>query len=190
MTRRFSLRCGECRQKTMVIATVPYDISVDHDGKRYDVHLPAMTVPKCTNCGALSLDDSANEQIDTAFRKMAGLLLPSEILQGRIDVGFPNQQEFAKCIGVSAGTVSRWENGSQVQQRFHDGVLRGFFQLEEFRAFLAELHGVNLRAQDATEITGIVFNCGALQFAGPMELPSQIIVDGPNAKFEPIPGGR
>jgi DNA-binding transcriptional regulator YiaG len=154
----------------MALATVPYDISVDHDGKRYDVHLPAMTVPQCTNCGAMSLDDSATEQIDTAFRRMAGLLLPSEILQGRIDVGFPNQQEFAKCIGVSAGTVSRWENGSQVQQHFHDGMLRAFFRLEELRIFLANLHGVTYSAGGITEVA-MVFNAvslsvDSLRFAG------------------------
>jgi putative zinc finger/helix-turn-helix YgiT family protein len=139
-TRRFAKMCGECRQKTMAVATVPFDVSMDHDGRRYDVHLDALTVPKCSNCGAISLDDAANEQIDLAFRRKAGLLTPQEIRQRRVQIGFSQQQEFAKCFGVSPGTVSRWENGSQVQQSFHDGMLRAFFELEELRVFLAKLH--------------------------------------------------
>lgn len=143
MARRFAKICGNCRQKTMVVATIPFDISIDHDGKQYDVHLDAMTVPRCTNCNAISLDEMANEQIDLAFRKKSGLLTPDAIRQGRILVGFQNQQEFARCFGVSPCTVSRWENGSQTQQSFHDGMLRAFFDLEELRSYLADLHGVD-----------------------------------------------
>jgi DNA-binding transcriptional regulator YiaG len=126
----------------MALATVPYRIQIDHDGKKYDVHIPALSVPKCANCGALSIDDAASEQIDNAFRQEANLLTPAEIRQGRIDAGFPQQEEFAKCFGVGVSTVSRWETGAQVQQRFHDGMLRAFFEIAELRTFLAALHGV------------------------------------------------
>lgn len=40
-TRRFAPRCGQCRQKTMALATVPFDILISHDGRDYDVHIPA-----------------------------------------------------------------------------------------------------------------------------------------------------
>lgn len=107
MARRFAKICGNCRQKAMEISAVKFDVSIDHDGKQYDVHLDALSVPKCAKCGAISLDNFANEQIDIAFRQKAGLLTSAQIKRGRADVGFPNQQEFAKCFGVSASTVSR-----------------------------------------------------------------------------------
>jgi DNA-binding transcriptional regulator YiaG len=140
--RRYSPRCAECRQKTMAIDTVPFRIQIDHDGKKYDVGIPNLTVPKCTNCGAISVDEIASEQIDKAFRAEAKLLTPSEIREGRIRTGFPQQAEFAQCFGISVSTLSRWENGAQVQQHFHDGVLRAFFSSSDLRTFLAQLHGV------------------------------------------------
>ncbi len=86
--RRFSKRCAECRQKTMAIAVVPYDIQIDHDGKKYDVHVPALSVPQCADCGALSIDEVASAQIDDAFRQKAGLLSPADIRSNRIRLGF------------------------------------------------------------------------------------------------------
>jgi putative zinc finger/helix-turn-helix YgiT family protein len=144
--RLFSKRCGECRQKTMAIAVVPYEIQIDHDGKKYDVNVPALSVPKCTNCGALSIDENASEQIDSAFRKTAKLLTPTEIKEGRIKLGYSQQAEFAKVFGIAVSTLSRWETGAQIQQHFHDSMLRTFFKLPEMRASLSELHGVEYKS--------------------------------------------
>jgi len=126
----------------MAIAIVPYDLRIDHDGKKFDVHIPALSVPRCSNCGALSIDQEASDQIDLAFRQKAELLTSTQIREGRIQAGFDQQQDFAKCFGVSVHTVSRWETGAQIQQRFHDGILRAFFVNSELREFLAGLHGV------------------------------------------------
>ncbi len=53
-----------------------------------------------------------------------------------------NQQEFAECLGVAGPTVCRWETGAQIQQRFHNDVMRAFFDVPQFRDYLARLHGV------------------------------------------------
>jgi DNA-binding transcriptional regulator YiaG len=121
----------------MAIATVPYDVRIDHDGRKYDVHIDTLSVPQCTNCGAISIDSDASEQIDRAFRRAAELLSPQEIRERRIAAGFHHQQDFARVLGVSPSTLNRWENGAQVQQRFHDRMLRAFFDVPEFRAYLA-----------------------------------------------------
>ena len=139
----------------MAIATVPYSIQIGHDGTKYGVHIPAFSVPKCTDpaCGAISIDDSASEQIDAAFRQTASLLTPAEIREGRMRLGFRQQQEFAQCLGIAVSTLSRWETGAQVQQHFHDGILRAFFALPDLRAFLASLHGAECAAADSAEVT-------------------------------------
>jgi putative zinc finger/helix-turn-helix YgiT family protein len=148
--RRFPQRCGECHQKTVVLATVPYDVQIDHDGTKYSVHVDELRVPRCSNCGELSIDDEASAQIDVAFRKEAKLLSPDEIREGRINAGFPQQQEFAQCLGIGVSTLSRWETGAQIQQHFHDGILRAFFANPDLRAFLARHHG--LAAPSATPL--------------------------------------
>ena len=129
----------------MAIATVPYSVPIDHDGRKYIVKIPALDVPKCTNCGAISIDDYASRQIDKAFRQEAKLLTADEIRSGRKLLAL-RQQEFADILGIGVSTLSRWESGAQIQQHFHDGILRAFFTLPDMRAYLANLHGVPLHA--------------------------------------------
>jgi putative zinc finger/helix-turn-helix YgiT family protein len=138
--RRFAPRCGNCGKKTMATAIVPYSIQIDHDGKKYLLQVPELSVPKCQSCGELSIDEEASDQIDKAFRREANLLTPHEIREGRIKAGFEQQQDFAQCFGIGVSTLSRWETGAQVQQRFHDGMLRTFFAIPEVRPFLEKLH--------------------------------------------------
>ena len=120
----------------MTIQVVPYSITIDHDGKKYEVQIPELSVPRCQNCGQIAIDDDASDQIDKAFRRTAGLLTPEEIRRLRIACGFRQQQEFAQCLGIGVSTLSRWETGSQVQQRFHDRMLRAFLAIPAFREYL------------------------------------------------------
>lgn len=118
----------------MAIATIPYQIQIDHDGKKYGVRIPELSVPKCANCGAISIDDLASEQIDEAFRKEAKLLTAEEIRRRREELGF-NQQDFARALGLSPSTVSRWENGAQVQQQSFNTMMQAFFDAPAVRAY-------------------------------------------------------
>jgi len=87
------------------------------------VEVPALTVPRCGNCQALSIDDEADQQISAACRRVAGLLTPEESRQGREKLGL-TQKQFANLLGVGEATVSRWETGAQIQQRAMDRFLR------------------------------------------------------------------
>src|SRR5437660_1003519 len=122
-TRTYPKRCGKCGQKALRLATVPYAITIEHDGRAYRVEIPALTVPQCANCHAISIDDDADRQISAAFRCEARLLAPAEIRQGREQLGL-TQKEFANLLGVGEATVSRWETGAQIQQRAMDRFLR------------------------------------------------------------------
>ena len=150
MTKRsYSPKCSTCRLRTMALSTMPYSVKINHDGREYAVEIPSLIVPTCSNCKAFVLDDEANGYIDLAFRHQAGLLTPSRIRTGREELGL-NQQKFAQCFGIAVSTLSRWETGAQVQQRFHDGVLRAFFALPDLQNFLAGLHGVPYVAASGT----------------------------------------
>jgi putative zinc finger/helix-turn-helix YgiT family protein len=121
--RAYPKRCGKCGQKAMRLATVPYAVTIEHDGRSYRVVLPDLTVPQCGHCGAISLDDEADQQISAAFRCEASLLAPEEIRQGRERLGL-TQKQFANLLGVGEATVSRWETGAQIQQRAMDRFVR------------------------------------------------------------------
>jgi putative zinc finger/helix-turn-helix YgiT family protein len=133
--RHFSRKCGQCRQRAVALAAVPYTTQVDHDGRKYEVTIPDLMVPRCANCGAISLDDEANRQISAAFRKQAGLLAPEQIRAQRVALGL-TQQALADLLGVAVFTLSRWETGAQIQQRSLDRFLRAVFRLPALRLAL------------------------------------------------------
>jgi DNA-binding transcriptional regulator YiaG len=112
----FSPRCGNCRQRAVALATIPYAVQMDHDGRKYTVDLPALEVPKRGNCGAIALHEEANRKISEAFRRQTHLLTPEQIREGREKLGL-DQQAFADRLGISASTLSHWESGAQLQQR-------------------------------------------------------------------------
>src|SRR5437868_13675456 len=98
-TRIYPKRCGKCGQKVMRLATVSYSTTIEHDGRTYRVEIPDLTVPQCANCQALSIDDAADQQISAAFRRVARLLTPEDIRQGREKLAL-TQKEFANLLGV------------------------------------------------------------------------------------------
>jgi len=110
----------------MHLATVPYATTIEHDGRAYQVEIPDLTVPQCPHCQVISLDDEADRQISAAFRRVAHLLTPEEIRQGRETLSL-TQKQFASLLGVGEATVSRWETGAQIQQRAMDRFLRVCF---------------------------------------------------------------
>jgi len=133
--RRFAPRCGKCRLKTMALVTIQYSIQIDHDGRKYNVVLPSLTVPKCSNCGDLSIDGEAERQIDTAFRQQASLLTAEQIRQRREALGL-TQKAIANCLGIGEATWSRWETGAQIQQRAMNTLVRAYFELPALRNYL------------------------------------------------------
>jgi putative zinc finger/helix-turn-helix YgiT family protein len=122
-TRSYPQRCGKCGRRAMRLATVPYAVTIDHDGRAYRVELLELKVPQCAHCHTISIDDEADRQISAAFRRAARLLAPEEIRQGREKLGL-TQKQFGNLLGVGEATVSRWETGAQIQQRALDRFIR------------------------------------------------------------------
>ena len=141
----------------MVIETIDYTVAIDHDGRKYFVSIPNLSVPKCSNCGSISIDDEADSQIEAAFRQEAKLLTPRAIRAGREAEGL-TQQAFADLLGVAASTLSRWETGAQVQQRVMNDYLQAFFELPALRQYLGRLRHVRNSARE-----GINGDCKAKQ---------------------------
>jgi putative zinc finger/helix-turn-helix YgiT family protein len=120
----------------MELASVPYATTIEHDGRSYEVHIPALTVPRCGHCGRISFDDEADREVSAAFRARAGLLSPEAIRQGREKLGL-TQKQFAAMLAVGESTVSRWETGAQIQQRALDRFMRVFFDCRNVRAIVS-----------------------------------------------------
>jgi putative zinc finger/helix-turn-helix YgiT family protein len=109
-----------------------YATEIIHDGRPYQVNVPALRTPRCQNptCRAILLDTDANRRITQAFRRAANLLEPEEIRRRREELGL-TQAALAERLEVGPATVSRWETGAQIQQRSLDKLLRLFFLYPE-----------------------------------------------------------
>lgn len=136
-TLPFPWPCGKCRQQTVVRETLPYSTEVQYDGRTYTVDVPRFEVPRCTNCGAMVLDDHANDQITDALRQQVGLLAPQQIRSNRESLGL-KQRDFANLLAVGESTVSRWETGSQIQQKSLDKLMRLYFAMPDVRHALSD----------------------------------------------------
>jgi len=136
--RPFPWKCGRCRQREVYPIEEEYTTEIVHDGRSYTVTLPSLRRFRCRNCGEVDLDEAADEQILRAFRRQVGLLTPEEIRQNRKKLGL-TQEELAERLSVAEATLSRWENGWQIQQRSLDKLMRLFFELPEARQFLHPL---------------------------------------------------
>jgi len=135
----FPWPCSKCHQQTVERGTQPYSTDVQYDGRTHTVEVPEFHVPRCKNCGAIVLDDQANDQITDALRRQVGLLTPAQIRNNRDSLGL-KQRDFATLLGVGESTVSRWETGSQIQQKSLDKLMRIYFAIPEVRDALAYKH--------------------------------------------------
>ena len=133
----FPWTCGRCRQQAVERATLPYSTEVQYDGRIYTVDVPEFRVPRCQNCGAMILDDDATDQITEALRRQLGLLSPQQIRSNREALGM-RQPDLANFLGVGESTVSRWETGSQIQQKSLDKLMRLYFAIPEVRRALSD----------------------------------------------------
>ncbi len=133
----FSTKCGKCGQRAVALAVVSHTVQVDNDGRKYEVTIPDLVVPRCAKCGNIFLHDEANRRITAAFRKAAGLLAPEEIRFHRERVGL-TQDELADHLGITVLTLSRWETGELIQSRSLDRFLRAILIMPELRKTLAD----------------------------------------------------
>jgi len=125
--REYCKTCGNCGRRDVVIAVVPYTAEFDDDGEKIMVTVSDLSVPRCANCGTLSIDHDAANQITDAFRQKTGLLRPEELRHLR-NIRRISQEVLAQLLGVSLSDIIRWEAGDQMQSRQADKALRALFQ--------------------------------------------------------------
>ena len=132
----FPWKCGDCRRKAVYPITLPeYSVPMEHDGRTYQVVVKNFDVLKCRDCGEIEITDEFSERLSEAYRQAVGLLSPTEIRAHRTGLGL-SQKGLADALKISESTLSRWETGSQIQQRSMDLLLRLVFELAEVRDYL------------------------------------------------------
>lgn len=72
--RPFPWFCPNCRRHEVRCVTIPYQCERLHNGQPITVVLPALSVPKCGNCGELVFTYDTEEQINRAYRAQTDAL--------------------------------------------------------------------------------------------------------------------
>ncbi len=67
-TRPFPWPCPNCLSATVVPTVIDYTAKVKHDGVVHELHMPALEVPRCTQCGETIITTAVDERINEALR--------------------------------------------------------------------------------------------------------------------------
>ena len=133
--RPFPWSCPNCLREEVHPEVMPYTTDVMHDGRRYHLEIPQISIPKCRACGKVFISNRVDEEILRALRAQARLLMPEQIKDSREALGLKSK-DFAERLGVAAETISRWETGALIQSRAMDNSLRLYFACPAVRALL------------------------------------------------------
>jgi DNA-binding transcriptional regulator YiaG len=110
-------------------------MEVKHDDKTYQIEIPKLLAPKCRNCGSISFDHYADDQISDALRAKIGLMSPEEIKARRLALEL-TPEELSQRIGYTDETIEKIESRCRVQSRALDNMLRLYFAFPNVREAL------------------------------------------------------
>jgi putative zinc finger/helix-turn-helix YgiT family protein len=133
--RPYPWPCSNCGTLTVVPTVLDYTAEVKHDGVVHELHLSEIEIPRCQTCGDLTITVNVDDRVNDALRAHLQLLTPAQIRQGIEKLGLQVQQ-LAERLGVAGETISHWVDGSIIQSRAMDNLLRLFFALPEVRNVL------------------------------------------------------
>jgi putative zinc finger/helix-turn-helix YgiT family protein len=128
----FPWMCPHCREKTVVSVQKDYSLSVEHDGKSYEVTVAGARVPTCTRCGEAVVTSDLAERVTAELCRLADLLPVATIRQQRQMLGL-TQSQLAAALRIPEATLARWESGMQLPPRALDLLLRLYFDSAEVR---------------------------------------------------------
>ena len=129
-------QCLKCRQRRVASVMERYKTAIEHDGRSYEIDIADLTFNRCENCKNTVLPDDADDRISVELRKAIGLMAPEDIKRNRLLLQL-TQKQMAEILGIAEATLCRWETGAQLLKRHSDLILRAFFELPEFRSYLA-----------------------------------------------------
>jgi putative zinc finger/helix-turn-helix YgiT family protein len=121
--RRYPSVCDVCGERAVALSSEP--LSIEFREGRFDVE--GFAYEHCGACGESFIDAEQMDAVQRAgvevSRAGLGRLSSAEIRQMRLTLGI-TQAVLEAQLGVSTGTVGRWERGEELQTRIADNFMR------------------------------------------------------------------
>jgi HTH-type transcriptional regulator / antitoxin MqsA len=115
--------CPICYEGQLTEKTGDHKIKVK-DGERVrEIVVKDLQWRECENCGERFFDNVNAEKIEVARYRALGLLSPEDLKTIRNELGF-SQTEMADFLKVGSKSYCRWENGSLMQSKSMDALIR------------------------------------------------------------------
>jgi putative zinc finger/helix-turn-helix YgiT family protein len=136
-TRPYPWHCVTCGTRTVVPTVMDHVAKVKHDGTIYELQLHNIEVPQCPTCSETYPTAAVDDRVSDALRARLRLLTPAQIQDEMSRLGLTEQQ-LSERLGVTVESVSRWRDGTLIQSRAMDNLLRIYFAVPEARRVLLE----------------------------------------------------
>jgi putative zinc finger/helix-turn-helix YgiT family protein len=121
--REYPSRCGVCGAREVQLTSDP--LPMEYREGTFAVE--GFEYERCDACGEVFIDAGQMDEIQQAgveaARVALGRLSSSSIRDMRLALGI-TQAVLESQLGVSAGTVGRWERGEELQTRIADNFMR------------------------------------------------------------------
>jgi len=121
--RKNSITCPICDKGTLVSRQGEYVTEVKCGAEKKELRVGNIVWDECDACGEKLFDDTAMRQISDARYGALGLLTPSELKEIRKKIGY-TQEQMAAFLGIGNKTYCRWENGTSIQTKSMDTLIR------------------------------------------------------------------
>ena len=124
--REYPAECGICGARAVRLSSAP----LQREFREGTFAVEGFEYERCDACGEGFIDAAQIDPIQRAGVEAAraglGRLSSSDIREMRLAIGI-TQTVLESQLGVSAGTVGRWERGGELQTRIADNFMRLLF---------------------------------------------------------------
>ena len=130
VSRHYPSLCDVCGARAVRLSSAP----LQREFREGTFAVEGFEYERCDACGEGFIDAAQMDAIQQAGVEAAraglGRLSSSDIREMRLAVGI-TQTVLESQLGVSAGTVGRWERGQELQTRIADNFMRLLFAHSE-----------------------------------------------------------
>jgi putative zinc finger/helix-turn-helix YgiT family protein len=160
--RKNSIKCPICDKGTLDSRQGDYVAEIKCGREMKKLSVGNISWDECNACGKKIFDDDATRQISDARYEALGLLTPSELKEVRKKLGY-TQEQMAAFLGIGNKTYCRWENGTSIQTKSMDTLIRCATRdkiielqrkerIKQAVDYLARLREKRLQAPEETEM--------------------------------------
>lgn len=131
----FPWQCPKCLKRSVLPDKIDFSIEVRYEGRLHTISLKELRVPVCSSCSERVFTSEEDDAVRIAVRQQLHVLTPEQIEAAIEKLGL-RQRDLAARLGIAEETISHWLNGSMLQTRAMDNLLRAYFALPQLRAAL------------------------------------------------------